>query len=273
MKISKTLLKTAKKDIRSAQILYSEGLYPQSIFLFSQAMEKANKSYLIEQPDFTERKLKSIGHNALDLTNKMAKDHSKKLNTTRDFYERVPNVFRMDMLEYCDKFEEDRLMLKELKRHDFFHLSSSEIFKFINDYDEFKKSKIIFTDEVRQTLLVKISEFIEAVKNAYPEQAKDFGDDMKAFIYDDQNKFFSIMDELMKFMWAYFKCYIPIHWLNLMLSPHSDKSRYPYSDTQSDPNKLYTRRMPLVKHQEILMDIGKKALFGMEKIQNWEMNI
>lgn len=44
MKLISDLLKLSETDLKSSRILYYSGQYPQSVFLFQQSTEKANKA-------------------------------------------------------------------------------------------------------------------------------------------------------------------------------------------------------------------------------------
>ncbi len=62
MKLSKTLLEIAKKDLEAAKCLYEKELYPQAIFYLQQSVEKAAKSFAIMTNMIKEDEVKAVWH-------------------------------------------------------------------------------------------------------------------------------------------------------------------------------------------------------------------
>ena len=70
LKMYETMLKISESNLRASEILYMYNQYSESIFLFQQSVEKANKFFGCALNIISEDEMKSIGHDPTRIVDK-----------------------------------------------------------------------------------------------------------------------------------------------------------------------------------------------------------
>ncbi len=90
-----SFLKLAKGDLRSSKILYKEKLFPQSIYFFQQAVEKANKALVIYADFLTLSDAQKVSHNHSMLVRQVLRIQSAEIEGVIAAKDRVPNFLML----------------------------------------------------------------------------------------------------------------------------------------------------------------------------------
>lgn len=144
MKLSKTLLEIAKKDLEAAKCLYEKELYPQAIFYLQQSVEKAAKSFAIMTNMIKEDEVKAVWHNPLRIHEKLLNEQRQKLERLNKALDAIPRLKETSLLKDIDldkmRGALDKLQksLSSIQAEPVF-FSKQEITQFIEELDKSEK--------------------------------------------------------------------------------------------------------------------------------------
>lgn len=271
MNTANELIETARLDLEAARILYRNKLYPQSIFLFQQSVEKAHKAACLSWRLIEEEKLKSweIGHKAtgiykkhIEKRKKMLEELKKDLNENQ----KLKNVFEdQDFEKVRRALDEDLLDLKKLEKSDI-DMSLREIKSLIADIKKLKAIKIKLEKEQFNGIIIAFfAPLLDISAKFDPKKADELKQDMEKSLEKlDYDK-----SEVSKYFFNSLYVAISLPLIAFITSPHSTASRYP--ETNSTPRKIYTKKLPLVKMLPELMELHKEALRRLKSLQSKEL--
>jgi HEPN domain-containing protein len=250
METELVLLEIAKKDLEATKILFDNKLYAQAIFYFQQCIEKAIKSLGIKRKIITESDLwKEIGHKALKVFSKSYNQFRNEI-VTLDFIEVGGTKYPLNKVAI-------EKLLKAFPRDEMeaeVSFSSEElqniISKIIRANDWLKK----FIEAVK----ISFSKSLDALYEIYPtdEAKREANKRQIATFVNEWNDVYSKL----------FSCHSNLFYLNLIFSPHSTKSRYPYLENDFNPLEIYTDKMPLIEQLSSYIKITDETLDDLEHI-------
>ena len=136
-----SLLELGEKDIYSSEILYHNKLYPQSIYLLTQAFEKIAKAHYLLEGDINLDDLQKISHK----TYQGAFLGMQRLNEKNP--DILDNNLKQDVKDYLSK----KALTKTRKS---LHFEKDTIIKMIEDYP-CRKNQITFKDFFDQAIPLK----------------------------------------------------------------------------------------------------------------------
>jgi HEPN domain-containing protein len=256
----------ALSDLQSSKILYVSKEYRTSYFQFQQASEKANKSLALFGLDMNAEDLKRLSHNQIKIYKKPLIDQQNKIQKILETFELFPKVknhpltqtFRFQeaerILEKANTYVNDLLGKKSLD------ITTKEIHTMLDELYELEDQKFTIPQkldlqfiETMRTSIDWIGHFEIPEAHALQRELQDFFDNEKniQMVYDwlkimmQFNKTFSFI--LASFTTcAYFT------------TKHNESTRYPIDG--NNPLKIYTKKLPMIRDQEEIMDVLERAL-------------
>jgi len=229
---------TAVDDFNSSQILFDHKIYPNSIYHLQQSIEKLSKSYAIRFDLIEPNQLKKIGHEGY----KILKEPSKKVIKEIDRFKRT--------FITSEAFEESLAESKD-SANDFLELLNNLT---ASDLEELQTLKEI------EEILLKIEgpeptdEF--NFHTAVEEHSKDILEIIDTIEFKDplipNEK--SINEETNDYIKTFSQCFMiarainhGLLWLNFLLTPHQNKTRYPAKPDFKSPKEKYMIEAPIVQ--------------------------
>lgn len=284
---SKTFIDIAKQDLKSSKLLYDNGYYPQSIFLFQQSIEKAVKSIAIwvEFTDIRNAQHK-IGHKGAkfyQIANGNWIDKVKKLKNNKDSTEAISKIMGFDNI-YDDIVEiEEEIQEKDdwtnsfLKNiGDYTNLSNEYLNDILLDLEQLReeynlelleKTNFFKTDDEWVQFIEETAEMvkkmIEFYSGKYVEQGISVPENLTETVGE---QFQSLLNVTGKKTWnqmASILCdtnYVlkSLFYLSILADPHAINARYP--EEYFNPLDFYTTDLPLVNSFPQFTDIAENVL-------------
>lgn len=281
MEFVKEYLKLAHDDLEASKLLHENRLYPQSLFYFSQSVEKANKALALTSNKFTEKDMRQINHNPMRIykqlminqknstarTSKLYSDFSElpEIRGKQYFLDYIDNLGFEDNIEFTEnqlralakiqdesfnqinisKQEINNLLLdiRKLEEQSTLIIDSLKAFAYNHyDWDTLKELLIIEMKNPEMAQIIDQNTFLN--ENIITDI--DFGEIMKI-----------ILDEIIKSIYGV-RIIDSLYQLAIISMPHSIVTRYP--DENVYPSKLYTSELPIVENLPVLLDIQTKTL-------------
>jgi len=278
VKMYNRLLRTAKNDLKSSDVLYNKKLYPQAVEHFQQSVEKSNKALGLISQKITENMLQNhIGHKPLKIHIKIIKEQKKNFEDFKKLMEqRLISDTSIIKREQVKKYlKEMKKFLRDSKALDknptkYANVPKQELQNLIKFLEgNFKKlsnikPEIEIGEKQVKSIKTDIVKMFSNVKNRYPEQYRQ--------IYNGINKLeIKNIKEIIELFYESFIILIPAYYSSLTLAyviqPHSNLSRYPREEFS--PEEFYTSKLPLVELLPKLIEIQDNAIKGIENFHKY----
>ena len=269
LKMYETMLKISESNLRASEILYMYNQYSESIFLFQQSVEKANKFFGCALNIISEDEMKSIGH---DPTRSVDKSTNRILDNYQIINEALTSAGvaplsekDIELLGIETLIEQSSDLLVRLKdyrknKQNLVYLSSNDIKDAFGGVDAYcialKKKEFDYVN-FKKTLLFVVERFASLNPSFYLDKAQIENITPENFPIDTINK---IRDVLVDHL----RLYLYLFFLGLIMLPHSEISRYPGVMKEESP-LTYSKRMPIVKHLNFLFKKQKYCLKYLKK--------
>jgi hypothetical protein len=268
MKIERALYLMARKDLLAAEVLYDNKKYPQAMFYFQQAVEKANKVLgLLEEIIKPEDLKEKVGHDPIALYKRslvMRKAQVDGIILTAKQHPRLKkhHFYRQvrDHAEDINKGEKFLQALRENKDKKLLKISRDDLYYCLDQMAEvyYADSMLPENFDIKEAIDYRYK-LIEAVN---PEAALKERTELEALLQDPKNKeeyikgIQLIVDRVHDM--AFITC--TLYFCAIVTLPHAIKARYPEPDMSFNPLTFYTRKLPLVDLQAEFIWYMKKAL-------------
>lgn len=248
----------AKSDLKSAQILYSKRQYRNSLYNFQQALEKANKAFILKANNISEEELFDTKH---DLFKLFRKEAVKKIDglelQIKNLSEIKTDTSKIGRLERKHKSWSGSISsIDQFRNIDISSLTINDL-NFI--LKEFKKS-IFLSVDLPNVLNKKargiVSNFLKRLEKLENKKALVAKMNFEEIIKDEENfklsyEFIAGLINSMFVVYAFYACAIITHKQNTL-------TRYPIDN--HNPLSVYTLKHPLIKKQPDFMKLFEKAL-------------
>jgi len=261
-------------DLLSSRILFLAGQHRNSYFLLQQSVEKANKAFAL-YIGFTEEEFaKDIRHDQMKIFKKEIKKKEVEIQELLSMLERFPNAKNSALLKPFNFHEYHKSLLSSigtidnLRNVDLVSISASEINYLIDGIYEIEDDEIQlpkFNDPTIKELFKNVSDLLGQIEIKPGETTKGEWDFV---INDEQNirlltKIYTeelkIVNRVAFIEYAFIIC-------AFFTIQHSSLTRYFVGD--KNPLKIYTKKLPLVKKQQEIMDVFERAVLEFKKMLN-----
>jgi hypothetical protein len=257
-------LAIAKNDIKSANILYKEGQYRTSYFLFQQASEKVAKGYAIFI-GFPEDKIMSMNHDQFKAVRKKLAQQHQSLVELMPIIEKEPSLDFMREeglgLEKAETNAKQGLsFLDSLKGEDLSLLDEDDLKLLLSELEELKNFEYVTRDNMPEIIYKSMDVLFEkftTIPNVDIEQLKKMRSDFKS------EEYIKLMEALFLFIIHLSYVGIASFYCSFVTIQHSSKTRYNMNDHRC--LELYTIDLPIVKYQQNLIDHLQEAI---ERFEN-----
>ncbi len=267
-------LDIALSDLNSARIIYYAGQHANSLLLFQQAVEKANKAFAL-YTGFDEKNLKAkIGHNTIKIHRKLISDKKSEIEKLILDLEKHPAIKHSTLfnsLDFSEHYKNLQFTVEELEHmepNDLSNFSRAEICDLLDTLDEVEDAgdeiSAIYNYPDFKIALNEISDFLgePKVKTELGGLTKTKFDE---FINDENNtqKFYKFIRSHTRLLWRLEYIYTTFILTALLTVAHATKTRY---SEPINPLKVYTKKLPLVQMQTEIMDTFEFAIVEFKKI-------
>lgn len=251
-------LRIAKSDLKSAQILYSKRQYRNSLYNFQQAVEKANKAFVLNTNKINEESLFDAKHDLFKLFRKIAVKEIEGLELQmKNLSEIEKDISKIGLLEKKQKSWSGSINNIDQFRN--INISNITINDLNSILKEFKKS-IFFSLDLPNVLNKKargiVSNYLKWLEKIENKKALVAKRSFQEIIKDEESfklsyKFIAGLINSMFVIYVFYACAIITHKQNTL-------TRYPNED--HNPLSIYTLKHPLIKKQPDFMKLFDKAL-------------
>ncbi|RXG35024.1 HEPN domain-containing protein [Methanohalophilus sp. WG1-DM] len=266
-------LRTAIKDLKAAKTLYRYSLYPQAVFYFAQSVEKANKSLVLLNSNFTEDYLANkVRHDSTKIYDIAIIEQRKKYSKLLDNLDKCPELNNFSVIDR-DKINgllsesgtflsENSKFRKEKEKLAF--LSTRELNNILNNiYSELQTiendmKEIADMDLDIKSWIKEIDSTIERMRMDNTESANSLAEELENLKESNLEDLRKIIKASWFLMAQGYLALIPLYYLAPIVLPHVNSTRYPGKGTS--PVEIYNINMPLVKKLPELFDLHSNTL-------------
>ncbi len=263
------LLKIAKTDITASETLYGKRLYAQSFFYFQQATEKATKALalLLEMSDA--KGTFDVRHNIFKLHKKSFIDAAEEKSKAIDLAKALPFFETSGLIETAKLKEElgnsNKYLhfLNNMKDYDLINIPAKDIVLFLEKMQALNLKRLRLPKDLELKItdlfmpfIIKMEQDESKAAQYIAEQIRkalgsiEFGDFIK-------NHFTDLITTTAQIMYAHGVLYFS----GLLTIQHSSITRYPVTDNVlKSPLRIYSKKLPVVKHQPAFLIHLRKAI-------------
>lgn len=246
MQIVKDLLRISESDLKASRILYYSSLYPQSVFLFQQSCEKANKALGVTLGILDPKKVGQFGHDQIQIYQSGVSQQIELLNSVP--WEKL--IYPLAVEAGIDQLPSDmknlNLFLEEVKKESTSVPNSNDL--------DFVLESIWKTEDYSLDIPKNIShllkESIPQIKEYFNSLNLDIGKDIKEFesyLSNEKNQYElnNALEKILDYTLKFGKAILTLSLLSIVTQKHSTTPRYP--TLSKTPFKLYNSRSPIIK--------------------------
>jgi len=264
------LLEISEDDLKSAEVLYKEKLYPQAVFFLQQSVEKASKAWgvISEAIPKSDKKIrKKVGHDSAKVILLKASKQKEMYDLAKKMSEYLNSGTKEEYDETLSYLEKKINKIKKY-REEGINLSTDDNLKQIIEGTEKKVMElskynitISLTDEKAEVIIKNLKESFKLMEKKLglsENQSISFinlnKEGLINLIRHDffENKITNLIEYIISF-------------LSIIIDPHESKSRYP--DNNFSSKELYTSKIPLIQEfphliimQKLLIEFIKDYL-------------
>jgi HEPN domain-containing protein len=275
MELANLLIEISQSDLEASRVLHSNGLHSQSYFQFQQAVEKANKAWGLFNNIITEDELYKLQHDQLKIYRKSIVSEEKKIKDLIKTLEPHPKLHTHPFIEekkfgdYTNSLNEGLRFIDSLRNVDLVEISASDLNVLIRELKKIENTKIKLPRNYSDKLKKEFEKLIDWIGNFNTPQAFQRQKELRVLLYD-KDKYQELCDVLPKILQVMIDSifiHYTFYFCAIITIQHSSLTRYPDEDKVS-PLDIYDSKLPLVKKQQIFMDLFDKALIKFIEIQN-----
>jgi hypothetical protein len=269
-----SFLKLAKGDLQSSKILHKARLFPQSIYSFQQAVEKANKALVIYADFLTLTDAQKLSHNHLKLVRQVLKIQSVGMEGMIAARDRIPNFLMLlkennldpdSYIKLLSKADEGLSWINDQTKLE--NLTSNKLKEILaliqgtsRELKKINKGKaFLYFKEYLPDFLEKLQ--LTEVATAPGVTNEDITPDL------DTEKIAEIMAVIFVQAFEFAGAAFSVHILGFVFDRLVAKVRYPTITDQDllDPTAQFNGRLPLVKRLPEFHLLLGQAIRALEK--------
>lgn len=276
MELLREFLKMANMDLKSSKILYEHRLYPQSVFYFSQSVEKANKAFALTTGKYIEKDMLAFSHDPIKIYKHLINEAKKRYSNLALGLDELPDLKNTEFainLDLKNKINGCDIEIKNLedirkRKEDLTFMPKREIAKIIKEIEVIEK-------ELEEDILkIKNFELTEQIWNEQKwevkKQLSNPNKELTSYIEKELNNSSISLQELetalkKMYLGASFLIIISysLFYLAVITLPHSVTTRYPQNKLY--PTKIYNSRLAIVQSPPSLFEVQSKTLKNLDK--------
>jgi len=276
----KIWLDISKSDLISSQILYKNGKYRNSYFLFQQAAEKANKAFALHCEILTEKELLKIQHDQTKIYRKTLVKQEKSIAETIELLKpfKDPNDLKIFSLQ---QFSNQHTELKKsisfidsLRNCDLVNFTTKDLNASLKQIKGIRDFKIKLPKDFNNIMESQMLAMGEWIGQFDIDKAKSSKKEIQDFLRnkDESKRFFELLKTtiyplIFELMFINLTLYI----CAILTVQHSSLSRYPSDGI--NPESIYLKKLPIVRKQPEFMKLLMEVITRMEKITQTEKNV
>lgn len=270
----------ALSDLKTARLLHENGHYRTSYFFFQQASEKANKAFALFQGDLSLDKLKKFQHDQFKIFKHQIEKQKVEIEKLNKILEIFPlfqesQHFQKSNLQTTEKQLDVGLeFIKESKESDLINISSIKLNFLLRELKKLKNIKLKYPKNRNQVFKKQMLDMSDWIGNFTTQDSQTLKTDLINLLeskeqsenfYDEIfNKYFPLIFEL-------FFAYMTLYFSAMITIQHSSKTRYP--DEDLNPDRIYTKCLPIIIKQPKFMDFLENAIQIVNKINEMNPNV
>jgi len=260
-------------DLNSSRLLYENGHYRTSYFLFQQATEKANKAFAHLAGLFSETEFKDIQHDQMKIYRKSIIKQERIIDTLIQLFEPYPKIANHKIFEKTNFTEYQKSLLNgvsfidSLRNNDLVRISAYDLNSIIKQLIKLRDTQIKIPRNFDFLFKTKILEVTDWIGQLGTEKAIEEKEKLEKLINDQEQS--SQLYDLM--VTQVFPLLIDLVFVNVTLYvcalitiQHSSLTRYP--EYNINPDSIYIKRLPVVKKQNEFMDLLNEATLKINRI-------
>lgn len=258
-----TWLNLAFDDLQSSEVLYKDGKYRASYFLFQQAVEKTGKIYAYILNMATVDSFEDIRHDQFKI---LRKHLVKQLGETQTKVPAVTDLSKQLKLQKEEKSLNDAIKgIDSMWNEDLVNISSKDLNELLKEFKNSFILKLDLPNKYNEEAKEMVNSFIKRMsRRKSPKAARA----LKPFLelVADENSFrkgYEIFVPALNRWIDSIYCSLAIYGCALITVQHSSLTRYPKE--RKDPLKIYTLKLPVIRKQPQFMDLLNKALSKIKK--------
>ena len=263
----------ARSDLKSSRLLYNNGHFRTSYFFFQQSAEKANKAFAHFAGLLSDKEFKDIQHDQLKIYRKTIAKQEGEIKTLVQVLEPYPKVANHQILQqanfrdYHKTLSEGLSFIDSLRNYDLVNISTQDLNLILGQLNTLKNTKLKIPrnfEDVLKNQMVGIADWIGQFETQEATNAKT---ELLEFIDDPDNskKFYDIVvKQMLPMLIDLAFVNMTLYFCAILTVQHSSLTRYP--DNNVNPEKVYTKKLPLVRKQKEFMDLLDEALIKLIKI-------
>lgn len=291
MIIGPEFLDIAKMDLQASKVLYENGLYPQAIFYFQQSVEKTTKAFaLITGQKMTEKEfINDIRHDAINIYDKSICHQKKEYEQLKENLIKLPELKTISVFKNLNidknirQLDISLLEINKIKKEkkELIYISSWEICSILKEiasvnkeFEKYKQyfSKFKITERAWNKTKKEMLELYNIFSKYDPVQFEEVKNNLESSdMRLAMEKYIKNLIEPMNII----PISISLYYLAIITLPHASTTRYPLND--SNPVKVYTKNLPIVKKLPKLIEVQDDVLNELnllnKKLSNVNANI
>ena len=164
-------------DLQSSRLLYENGHYRTSYFLFQQATEKANKAFAHLSGLFSEAEFKDIQHDQMKIYRKSIIKQERKIDTLIQLFEPYPKITNHRIFEETNFIEYQKSLLNgvssidSLRNYDLVSISTKDLNSILKQLIKLKETQIRIPRNIQSVFKTKMLEVTDWIGQLGTEKA------------------------------------------------------------------------------------------------------
>jgi HEPN domain-containing protein len=269
MKLISDLIKLSESDLKSSRILYYSGQYPQSVFLFQQSTEKANKAIGLMGEFLKPNQLLGIGHDQVKV---YKKGINKQIRLLEELNEKLepfneaknhPLISGFNVSDLPQQLTEGIAAFDELKKST---LTGSDIDGLIDTLCELREFKRELPHDFNEQLIKQIyqvGDWLATFGVAGQQQRLELENWMS--LKQNQTELIKILRKILDTATEFGRSISGLALLAIVMNEHSSSPRYPMNG--KSPFQLYHANNPLVTRLPVLSEFVEEGISTLKKYQ------
>ena len=260
--LARTLHRIGLADFNSSQLLFENNIYPNSLYFLQQSIEKLSKATAIKFHLINSNQLKSIGHQGYKIFIDPSKNHIKEVSRFNSNYTTI-DKFQEALNESVDQTADFLKLLQTVTESDLEEIGNPETIDLIlskieGDNPTEKVNFNTLTEEHTENFI----EFMVSSKatNLHIREKEE------QINYNDYKEDIKKVSHLYLFTVALLQGLL---WLNFLLTPHQNSTRYPIKPEFKSPIDKYNTKNPIIQKFNPISEAVYKSYIMYEIVINF----
>jgi hypothetical protein len=271
--ITDTWVKLSFSDLAASRILYEQGHYRTSYFLFQQASEKANKAFALYAGLVNENDLKDIGHNQFKIYRRTIVKHEAELKNLIKATENLPSkakdheILGLNTILSVHKGQSEVIKtIDRLKNEDLINISTVELNQVYKQLLALQNPEIKLPKDFDKKLKQAMLKIADLAGTFETTEAMAERKELENMVHDKEKlkELSDVLDKMLRRTTDVIFIFYSLWICALLTIQHSSLARYPLED--KNPLQIYTSKLPIIKKQSLFMELLADVLKRLKKL-------